>query len=316
MIRAVRPIDVAALRAFLGRAGAVELTTHTWAKVQPESGHLPIMGMLGQTLGRRDRRRGIWVACEDGRLSGYVAARARCDGMVWDVEHLHAEQDAAAIELLEYLCVKAADSGALRVFLDVPAGSAGVVAARRAGFQRYAGSSLWRLAPPMKPDKAGAFAARPRLRADEHHLFQLYNAAVPAPVRAAEAMTYEEWSALHRGTKKWTPSLLGDRHQYVWEMGAGLIGWLEIVYGQKSQFLEFLVHPNYETMLDGLVSYALTQVSPKAPVYATAREYQSALASALERAGFSPAGDVEILVRQLAARVPKPALVPAKLVGG
>jgi hypothetical protein len=315
MIRAVRPTDVAALRAFLGRAGVVELTTHTWPKVQPESGHLPLAGVLGQMLGLQARRRGMWVAA-DGRLVGYVVARARCDGLVWDVEHLHAAEQGAAVDLLEHVCGQAADSGALRVFLEVPAGSDGVAWARRAGFGRYADSSLLRLAPPYKVEKSTAFGARPRLRADEHQLFQLYNAAVPAQVRAAEAMTYEEWSSLHRGSKKWRPSLLGDRHQYVWELGSGLIGWVEVVYGQKSQFLEFMVHPQYESMLDGLVSFSLTQTSEKAAVFATARDYQPALASALRRAGFGPAGDTEILVRQLAARAPEPQMVPAKLVGG
>ena len=69
-------------------------------------------------------------------------------------------------------------------------------------------------------------------------------------------------------------------------------------------------------MLDRLVSYALTQVSDKAAAYATARDYQPALASALERAGFTEAGEVQILVRQLAARAPEPKLMPAKVVGG
>jgi hypothetical protein len=316
MIRAVRPIDVAALRAFLGRAGTVELTTHTWPKVQPESGHLPLVGLLGQVLGPRGSRRGMWVAAEDGRLVGYAVARARCDGMVWDVEHFHSAEQGPAIELLEHICARAAETGALRVFLDVPSESAGIELARRAGFERYAASSLMRLAPPFKVEGSNLFAARPRLRADEHELFQLYNAAVPSPVRAAEAMTYEEWSALHRGNKKWTPSLLGDRPQFVWELGAGLVGWMEVVYGQKSQYLELMVHPRYESMLDRMVSHALTQVSEKAAVYAAARDYQPALASALERAGFAPAGEVEILVRQLAARVPEPKLMPAKVIGG
>jgi hypothetical protein len=316
MIRAVRPIDLAALRAFLRRSGSVELTTHTWPKVQPESGRVPVTALLAQIFGRVSGRRRIWVARADGRVDGYVVARARCEGVVWDVEHLHAEVENAATELLEHVCAEAVDSGALRVFMDVPAGSAGIDLARRAGFERYAASALARLTPPFKADATKVFGARPRLRADEHQLFQLYNAAVPSPVRAAEAMTYEEWSALHRGNKKWTPTIFGDRHQFVWELGSGLAGWMEVVYGQKSQYLEIMVHPQYESMLDGLVGYALTQVSEKAPVYAAARDYQPILASALDRAGFASAGEVEILVRQLAARVPQPRLVPAKLVGG
>lgn len=316
MIRAVRPTDVAALRSFLKRDGAGELTTHTWPKVQPESGHLPLAEVLSQSLGRRGCRRGLWLAESEGRLTGYVLVRARCDGMLWDVEHLHAARPEAAVELLEQACSAAAAGGGRRVFLDVPAGSGAAELARRAGFQRYATATLLRRSPPFTVDSRGAVAARPRLRADEQPLFQLYSAAVPAPVRAAEAMSYEEWSALYRGSKKWRPTLLGDRHQFVWDLGAGLIGWMEVVYGQKSQYIEMLVHPQYEPMLDGLVAYALTQVSPKAAVYALVRAYQPSLASALGRAGFEPVAESDLLVRQLAARVPEPHWVPAKVVGG
>src|SRR5206468_10681894 len=98
MIRAVRPTDVVALRAFLGREGAVELSTHCWPKVEPESGHLPWMGILGQALGQNGARRGVWVATVGRKLLGYIVARARCDGMVWDVEHLHSGELAAATE--------------------------------------------------------------------------------------------------------------------------------------------------------------------------------------------------------------------------
>lgn len=315
MIRAVRPTDLVALRAFLKRAGVVEVTTHTWPKVQPESGHLPTGRVLGQALNARAGRRGAWVALEDGQLLGYLAARARCDGSVWDIEHLHTARPEVGVDLLEHACASAGDAGALRVFLEVPLDSLGVELGRKAGFQRYAAATLFRLAPPFKIDKSGAFAARPRLRADEHPLFQLYTAAVPAPVRAAEAMTYEEWSALHAGPRRWAPSLFGDQHQYVWEMGAGLVGWMMVVYGQKSQFLELLVHPRYESMLDSLLTYALTQVSEKAPVYAAAREYQPSLASALDRVGFTASGEVQILVRQLAARIPESKLMPAEAIG-
>jgi hypothetical protein len=64
------------------------------------------------------------------------------------------------------------------------------------------------------------------------------------------------------------------------------------------------------------VRYALLQVSPKAPVYALAREYQVALASALQRAGFRLAAEHELFVKLLAARVREPRLVTANVVGG
>jgi len=318
MIRPLRPTDLVGLALSLRQAPGSEITSHTWPKVQPESGHLPVHQTLWQSLGQRATHGRAWVAVDDGRIVGLAVARARYGGLVWDVEHLHAVngQNGRPEELLDRLCHEAAATGALRVFMEAPSGIAGAEVARRAGFERYTTSSVYRLSPPFKVSKTDRFEGRPRLRADEHALFQLYNAAVPAVVRSAEAMSYEEWSALHRGRKRWASSLIGDRHQYVWELGEGLAGWLEVVYGQKSQYLEFMVDPKYESLIDRFVGYALLQVSEKALVYSAVREYQAGLGSALERVGFDLAGQYDIYVRQLAVRVSEPKLVPAKIIGG
>jgi len=95
-----------------------------------------------------------------------------------------------------------------------------------------------------------------------------------------------------------------------------MVSWVEIVYGARSQFMEVNLHPDYERLLDGMVAYALGQTSEKAPVYASARSYQDAWASGLERVGFVEVSTTDLYVRQLAARSPEPALVPAKLVSG
>jgi hypothetical protein len=188
--------------------------------------------------------------------------------------------------------------------------------ARRAAFERFTSSELYGLAAGGKFERTDLFEARPRLRADEQTLFQLYNNAVPAPVRAAEAMTLEEWVSLYPGGKRWQPSFTGSRQQFVWELGTSIVGWLEITFGQRSQFMELLIHPRYEDAADRLVRYALLQVSPKAPVYAVAREYQPHLASALQRAGFRPGARHDLFVKLLAARVREPRLVTANVVGG
>ena len=172
------------------------------------------------------------------------------------------------------------------------------------------------MSPGFKFERTDLFEARPRLRADEQALFQLYMAAVPAPVRSAEAMTLEEWAALYPGRKRWQPSFTGSRQQYVWELGTTLVGWLEITFGQRSQYLEMLIHPRYEDAADRLLRYALLQTSLKAPVYVTPREYQPHLSSALERAGFKLVGRHDLFVKLLAARVREPRLVPANVVGG
>jgi hypothetical protein len=195
-------------------------------------------------------------------------------------------------------------------------GGRGQDVARRAAFERFTSSELYVLAPGAKVERTDLFEARPRLRADEQTLFQLYMSAVPAPVRAAEAMTLEEWSALYPGRKRWQPSFTGSRQQYVWELGTSMVGWLEVTFGQRSQFMELLVHPRYEDAADRLLRYALLQVSPKAPVYVVVREYQPYLASALQRAGFRLAAQHELFVKLLAVRVREPRLVTANVVGG
>ena len=318
MIRALRPTDLPGLAIFLRRPAVSEVTAHTWPKIQPESGHLPLQQMLWQGLGQAPTRGRAWLAERDGKIAGLVVGRARCGGLVWDVEHLHVRDDAReqAEGLLDRLRQEAAKGGARRIFMETPSGTVGAEVARHGGFERYTASSVYRLAPPFKVGKLDHFEGRPRLRADEHALFQLYNAAVPPVIRSAEALSYEEWSALHPGRKSWSPTLVGDRQQYVWELGGGLAGWLQVIYGQKSQFLELLIDTRYETMVDRFIGYGLKQVSEKAAVYSTVREYQAVLGSGLERVGFELVGHNDIYVRQLAIRVTERELVPAKIIGG
>jgi hypothetical protein len=318
LVRPLRPIDVVALASFQRRAGATEITAHTWPRVEPESGRVPFVNLLSASLAQRPGGQRAWLARQDGRVAGLVVGRPRAGGLVWDVAYLHALPDADMVagDLLEQVAAYAGAHAARRVFLEAPAGGRAQDIARRAGFERFTSNELYVLAPGFKVERTDLFEARPRLRADEQALFQLYTAAVPAPVRAAEAMTLEEWGALFPGRKRWQPSFTGSRQQFVWELGTSLVGWLEITFGQRSQFMELLIHPRYEDAADRLVRYALLQVSPKAPVYAVAREYQPLLASALERAGFRRVAEHDLFVKLLAARVREPRLVPAKVIGG
>jgi hypothetical protein len=318
LVRTLRPIDVVALASFQRRAGGTEITAHNWPRVEPESGRLPYFNLVSASIGHRPGGQRSWVAEHNGQVLGLAAARARAGGLAWDVMHLHADpgEDRAAADLLEEVAACAGSHAARRVFLETPVGGRGQDVARRAAFERFTSSELYILAPGFKVERTDLFEARPRLRADEQMLFQLYMAAVPAPVRAAEAMTLEEWGALYPGRKRWQPSFTGSRQQYVWELGTSMVGWMELTFGHRSQFMELLVNPRYEDAADRLVRYALLQVSPKAPVYVLAREYQPSLASALQRAGFRLAAEHELFVKLLAARVREPRLVTANVVGG
>jgi hypothetical protein len=316
MIRVLRLPDLVGVAMFLRREATAELTSHTWPRVQPETGHLPIGAAFWQTLGMPWER--VWLAASNRSVEGLIVARPRAGGLVWDVEHLLTGRGEAgtAEELLETACQHAAAHGGRRIFLEVPNDEVGDGLARRAGFERYTTTTVYRLAAPFKLSPLETLEGRPRLRIDEQPLFQLYGAAVPQLVRSAEALTSDEWSALHRGRKKWSPTLIGDRHQFVWEIGAALAGWLEVVYGQKSQYLDILIDPKYESMVDRMLGFALKQVSEKASVYVTVRPYQTVLGAALERRGFVVGGRYDVYVRQLSVRVPERQLVPANIVGG
>jgi hypothetical protein len=318
LIRPLRPIDVVALASFQRQAGATQIAAHTWPRVDPESGWMPYLQVVSSALAQRPGAQRVWVADQNGRLAGLAVARPRAGGLAWDVVSLHAEPSADRVgeSLLEEVAGYAAGRAARRVFLEAPVGERAQDVARRAGFERFTSSEQYLLTQGFKVERTDLFEARPRLRADEQALFQLYMAAVPAPVRSAEAMTLEEWAALFPGRRRWQPSFTGSRQQYVWELGTTLVGWLEITFGQRSQYLELLIHPRYEDAADRLLRYALLQTSPKAPVYVTAREYQPHLASALERAGFKLVARHDLFVKLLAARVLEPRLVPANVVGG
>jgi hypothetical protein len=318
LVRRLRPNDLVALASFQRRAGATEITAHSWPRVEPESGRLPYVNLVSASLVHRPGGQRTWLAESGGSVVGLAMARPRAAGLAWDVVHLHADADAdtAGADLLEQVVTCAGGHAARRVFLETPAGGRGQDVARRAAFDRFTSSELFVLAPGFKVERTDVFEARPRLRADEQTLFQLYLAGVPAPVRAAEAMTLEEWGALYPGKKRWHPTFTGSRQQYVWELGTSMVGWMELTFGQRSQYLDLLINPRYEDAADRLVRYALLQVSPKVPVYAVAREYQSSLGLALQRSGFRLSASHELFVKLLAVRVREPRLVTANVVGG
>lgn len=316
-VRSPRPTDLIALLSFQRDCRTRLLTAPVWPRVQPETRPLSATGLVSR-LARATLEPGhAWLCANGGGVQGLVSVRARAGGLAWDVEHLHVREgaDQAVERLLERVVERAAAAGVRRVFLELPVDDPSLDLARRVGFDQYATATLYRLRPPFSANRPDVFEGRPRLRVDEYPLFQLYNAAVPARVRTAEAMTHEEWLALHRGRRPWAPAIFGDRHQYVWELGATIVAWLEVVYGSRSQYLDLLIHPKYEGTTDRILNYALAQTSEKAPVYCAARDYQPALASALEQAGFERAAQFVLCVRHVAVPVREPKLVPAKVVG-
>jgi hypothetical protein len=308
MIRAIRATDALAISLLRAPREARELTARTWPRTPPESWR-PGIGLLLLRSFAPSTDDQVGVDHRDGRMVGLVVTDARAGGLIWDVEHLRAKGEESAVELLRWACDRGRSTRRVRrVFVDSPELGPGEGVARRAGFEQYTEGATYRLDPGFTRDEIEPFPARPRLRSDEHDLFQLYNTVVPANVRSAEALTIEEWGALYPGRKLWQPRVLGDRQDYVWELGSHIAGWMRVVYGQRAQHLELMINPTYESYADRMVRNALTQMGTKAPVLIDVREYQGAVRDALEHAGFYRVDGFLSWVVQLAERVAEPRL--------
>ena len=68
MIRVLRLPDLVGVGMFLRQRGAEELTSHTWPRVQPEAGHLPISAAIWQTVGMSWER--VWIAASGRTVQG------------------------------------------------------------------------------------------------------------------------------------------------------------------------------------------------------------------------------------------------------
>lgn len=313
-IRTVRPTDLISLISFFRDGSHREVTAQVWPEVLDGAGKQAIWSLVLRSIARPGGGTQVWVYLARDGVRGLAIAHPRAGKLAWDVRDLFVVDGdrSAAIDLLDRLSSEAAGRGARRVFLATPVDVELARIANRAGFVNYTSETLHsiRLTAPLAGTDSRP--ARPRLRQDTHGLFQLYNAAVPCRVRMAEAMTVDEWSALERGGKPWAPSLGGSRQHFVWDDGDGPVGWLQISFGARSQHLEMLVHPSHRGETEELVLASLSQMSHRAPIYVSTREYQIEIATVLEELGFSRVADYLIFVRELAARVPSRAMVPAR----
>ncbi|MBI4213203.1 MAG: hypothetical protein HY534_02750 [Chloroflexi bacterium] len=306
MIRPIRIADALTVRSLIrGSDGVTELTAPNWPKTPPENRLPGPIGLLGASLLPQITKSSVGLAVGKDGVQGLVVARQRSLGLVWDLEHLVAGRSSDhVVEMLHWACNRALEAGARRVFVETAEDGPGFEGASRAGFEICTRGSMYALPSGFAVDRTDAVPARPRLRSDEQALFQLYTAVVPAPVRAAEALNYEEWAALHRGRKAWSPSLLGGQ-DYVWEMGSKAVGWMHLIYGERAQYLTILIHPQSDAFVDRMLKDALGQLSNKVPVLVDVREYQTVLQSGLENLGFSKGHDYVVWVRQLAQRLPE-----------
>jgi len=307
MIRPLLPIDLAGLVLFNGRGLRNRVVTRDRIGLGERA--LPLGIFRRQWLSLRERRQTL-VCSHRGVIKGLVSARSRRGPGTWEIDHLLLDEDDGEIclQLLERLSAVAGSSGAGRIFLRLSQASPLLEAARGAGFSPYLNEYLYHFRGPsakgFAPESLST-VLRPKSPSDDYVLFQLYNAAVPGPVRYAEGLTFSEWQEARELFKT----------ELVCEEGNGLLAWVGLrVEGGWGHF-DIKVHPSAEDRLGEIIASSLALLEGKPTILSLVPEFQWRLRRLLGGIGFEQVAGFSILVKQLRARVPEPELTPMPSTG-
>lgn len=258
------------------------------------------------------------------RLTGLVSARTRSGPRAWEVDGLYLpaaapqpvngngqggdnhkldQVNADALALLEDLFQAVGERAGERIFLRLPADSSTLTLARRSGFivacnetlVEGPGSLHLNGADREATDHPDAGGLRPRLPSDDYGVFQLYCASVPARVRQAMGLTFDQWQdgreAPARGV---TPS---RQEEWVAEEAGRIVGWVRLAGRGKSVGAEVMAHPDHPELLFRLVDFA----SRRCPrLRWLVPEYQSPVRDRLVGRGGRQAAEYTMMVKMVA----------------
>jgi hypothetical protein len=306
--RAVRPTDLVALVSFDGRVYPNEAKTRERIGKTDAAPH-PLERALEQWFSFATGCR-TWISIKGATLRGLVSARRRGSAGAWELDCLinAAEDDGAVcLGLLDEALKDATRARVEKVFLRLAADSAILPLARKIGFTEYVREQLFHSsAPTIVPVDADArLALRKMQRADELLLFHLYNAAVPEPVRRAEAATFSEWKGAQ------------DRHwlgrgalQLVVERDQRITAWLRSAVDSDVGRFDLLVHPS-EPGREALLDVVVERLSGKSQVLTLLPKYATGLATSLRQRGFQEGPEYCVLAKRTAVTVKAPQLAHA-----
>lgn len=295
MIRSLRFTDLPALIMFLAKRPRDE--ARPW---RPRAGE-GVWGLfsLFRDLFSTGKGRHILVWVNQGRLRGLVSSGCRGGPRAWEVDLLQAPGDLEmCLELLQRMGQAASQLGVEKLFLRLPTASPLTDLVKQAGFRQYVVESRYRLQGTLAWGMAAPQGLRPVLPSDEYSLFRLFTARVPAQVREAEGLTFEEWKEARERC----------RRELVSYGEGGVLSWLRLIEGRR--FGEFGALAGRDEEADSLVRQAVGLLGGRRPVFCLARDFQTALRIALEESGFEQVAEFSCLVMQLAARIREPRLVP------
>ena len=307
MIRPFYPIDLASLLLLSRKALPNEAIS------QDGSGNSDLLtpwALLQHWFPLR-RTRYTWVWLNRAPIHGVVSARSCSGPTAWQIDYLRVNDEERCFALLDRLSASGAERGVKKVFLRLHSDSPLIDGARRCGFSCYASDYLYRYAGAGRSGTAEmppSYHICPRSGADDYRLFELYSTAVPAPVRAAEGLTFAEWRE-SRARSSWVRR---DR-EFVVQKEDRLTGWLRISTAGGTGWFEAMFHPADEEGLRYLVNWGLGYLDGKSPLFCIVSAFQWQLRKLLEELGFEEAAEHHAMVKELALPVREPSFMPAQV---
>jgi hypothetical protein len=285
--RTVLPTDLVALVSYDGQVYANQAMTLDRIGTQ-DSPH-PLEAAFEQWFSFATGRH-TWISVKGPTLRGMISARKRGSKQAWEVDCLiNAEENDPGVlmSLLDQVTDAAGRSGAMKIFLRLPAGSMAARDAPRCGFAAYRREQIWRIDQDAGPVRKTADNVRRRAKPDQHALFQLYNAHVPDALRRFEGMTMSEWSAAQES--------LGKTAQYVLEDEGRITGSVRLAGDGDLGRFDMIAAP---AALDELIDVAQAKLANRKSVIAIVPEYQEDVARRLASRGFAPAEEFIVLARR------------------
>ena len=249
----------------------------------------------------------MYVAEERGKVVGFIQASGQPMSLdlrrarVLQVLNLQVaegvDNDEVAPALVQHLCNQALERGALRLFVRVPDRDALLPAFRLKGFRQYATEQVVYSEKPMPRGDEDPDGLRAWRRGDDRRLYQLYRQVTPQGVSQLEAPTYREWRAMH--ATDLTGGHVVDRVE--------LDGWVRMQRGggTRPNTLQFMALPENALPAE-LADFGISLLGDsEAPAWSSLRHYDSHMIDALRGRGFAVLLTQLLLVKELAARVPK-----------
>jgi len=301
MIRSLHPADLKALFSFLGKVPINEARTR-YSLCDKQEGLTTIIPLLkGYLLDRERQHVSVYIDC--GIIKSLISIRSCSGPSAWEIDRLllNPVNEEDCINLLEHSASIAGDIGAEKLFLRLNSDSALVDVSKQAGFRHYLTEYCYCLEqmPDVHPLEI-TLVSRPKLSADEQRLFRMYNIAVPPKVRSAEGITFQGWlQSRDRGISK----------ELIFEKAGEILGCMSIKLKGGIRQLN-MVSSGEADIIDTLVKCSLALLEDKGAIYWHVPEFQQCLRDILEEQGFHHIAEYSCLVKQLAATVREPNLLP------